>query len=63
MQERHIGIDFTKTRKIFSKKSGLFAQQFNININKAYVQQAKYWDNPVLNTDQNIYVENFSPQQ
>lgn len=33
----------------------LLAQQYNVDISKAYVQQAKYWDNPVLNTDQNIY--------
>lgn len=33
----------------------LLAQQYNIDISTAQVQQAKYWDNPVLNTDQNIY--------
>ena len=33
----------------------LLAQQYNTDISKAMVQQAKYWDNPVLNTDQNIY--------
>src|SRR5882724_7542679 len=42
--------------KIFLEKNlELLSQQFNININQAYVQQARYWDNPVLNTDQNIY--------
>lgn len=33
----------------------LIAQQFNIDINTALVQQSRYLDNPVLNTDQNIY--------
>lgn len=42
--------------KIFLEKNlELLSQQFNININQAYVQQARYWDNPILNTDQNIY--------
>ncbi|MEP7278284.1 MAG: TolC family protein, partial [Bacteroidota bacterium] len=41
---------------IFLQKNlSLLAQQYNIDINKAQVQQAGYWDNPVLNTDQNIY--------
>lgn len=33
----------------------LIAQQYNISINSALVQQSRYLDNPVLNTDQNIY--------
>lgn len=33
----------------------LIAQQYNIDINTALVQQSRYLDNPVLNTDQNIY--------
>ncbi|HEY4148398.1 MAG TPA: TolC family protein [Chitinophagaceae bacterium] len=33
----------------------VLAQHYNVDINKALVQQARYWDNPVLNTDQNIY--------
>ncbi|MBS1599215.1 MAG: TolC family protein [Bacteroidetes bacterium] len=42
--------------KIFLEKNlELLAAQFDININQAYVQQARLWDNPVLNTDQNIY--------
>jgi outer membrane protein, heavy metal efflux system len=41
---------------IFLQKNlSLLAQQYNIDISKAIAQQAKYWDNPVLNTDQNIY--------
>jgi outer membrane protein, heavy metal efflux system len=42
--------------KIFLQKNlELIARKCDVDINKAYVQQAKYWDNPVLNTDQNIY--------
>ena len=42
--------------RIFLQKNlSLLAEQYNIDINKALVEQARYWDNPVLNTDQNIY--------
>src|SRR4030095_15586693 len=45
-----------EAEKIFLQKNlSLLAQQYNIDISKALVQQARYWDNPVLNTDQNIY--------
>lgn len=33
----------------------LLAAHFDIDINKAIVMQSKYWDNPVLSTDQNVY--------
>jgi cobalt-zinc-cadmium efflux system outer membrane protein len=33
----------------------LLAAHFDIDINKAIVMQSKYWDNPVLSTDQNLY--------
>src|SRR5690349_23046906 len=42
--------------KLFLQKNlALLSQQYNIDINQALIQQAKYWDNPVLSTDQNIY--------
>lgn len=45
-----------KAEEIFLQKNlTLLANQYNVDINKALVQQAKVWDNPVLNTDQNIY--------
>ncbi len=45
-----------KAEQIFLQKNiTLLANQYNIDINKALVQQAKVWDNPILNTDQNIY--------
>jgi cobalt-zinc-cadmium efflux system outer membrane protein len=49
-------LSMPESEKIFLEKNlALLAQQYNIDINKALVQQARYWDNPVLNTDQNIY--------
>ncbi|HSC39327.1 MAG TPA: TolC family protein [Chitinophagaceae bacterium] len=33
----------------------LVASQYNIEAGRAQIIQAKLWDNPVLNTDQNIY--------
>lgn len=33
----------------------LLAAKYNIDANKALIEQAKLWDNPVLSTDQNIY--------
>lgn len=38
-----------------AKNLSLIAARYNIDINNAYVQQARYWDNPVINTDQNIW--------
>jgi cobalt-zinc-cadmium efflux system outer membrane protein len=37
------------------KNLTLLANQYNIDVNKALVQQAKAWDNPTLITDQNVY--------
>ena len=33
----------------------LLASKYNIDVNKALIQQAKLWDNPILTIDQNIY--------
>jgi outer membrane protein, heavy metal efflux system len=49
-------LSIPKAEEIFLQKNlSLLSEQYNIDINKALVQQAKVWDNPVLNTDQNIY--------
>ncbi len=49
-------LSLPQAEKIFLEKNlQLLAAQYDIDISKAYVQQARYWDNPVLNTDQNIY--------
>ncbi len=36
----------------------LLASHYNVDANKALIEQAKLWDNPVLVTDQNIYSNN-----
>src|SRR6218665_63833 len=49
-------LSIPKAEEIFLQKNlSLLSAQYNIDINKALVQQAKLWDNLVLNTDQNIY--------
>ncbi len=49
-------LNISKAEDIFIKKNlALLANQYNVDINKALAQQAKVWDNPVLNTDQNIW--------
>jgi len=51
-----VQVTLADAERIFLQKNlSLLAQQYNVDINRAQVQQAKYWDNPVLNTDQNIY--------
>jgi outer membrane protein, heavy metal efflux system len=51
-----VHITLVDAEQIFLQKNlSLLAEKYNIDISKAQVQQAKYWDNPVLNTDQNIY--------
>jgi cobalt-zinc-cadmium efflux system outer membrane protein len=40
----------------FDKNLSLLAQQYHVQADKALIEQAKLWDNPVLNTDQNVYV-------
>jgi cobalt-zinc-cadmium efflux system outer membrane protein len=37
-----------------SRNLSLIAQKYNIDINKALVQQAKYWQNPTLSVAQNL---------
>ena len=45
-----------EAEKLFLQKNlALISQQYNVDINKAFVQQVRYWDNPVLLTDQNLY--------
>jgi cobalt-zinc-cadmium efflux system outer membrane protein len=45
-----------EAEKIFLQKNlSLLAAKYNIDANKALIEQAKLWDNPILATDQNIY--------
>lgn len=51
-----VRVSLAEAERIFLQKNlSLLAEKFNIDISKAQVEQARYWDNPVLNTDQNIY--------
>lgn len=51
-----VQLSFPEAEKIFLQNNlSLLAGKYNVDINKALVQQAKLWDNPVLTTDQNIY--------
>ena len=51
-----VRVTLADAEHIFLQKNlSLLAQQYNVDISKALVQQARYWDNPVLNTDQNVY--------
>lgn len=51
-----LSLSLPEAEKIFLQKNlSLLVQQYNVDINKALVQQARYWDNPVLSTDQNLY--------
>lgn len=49
-------VSFREAEKIFLQNNlSLLAGKYNIDANKALIQQAKLWDNPILTTDQNIY--------
>jgi outer membrane protein, heavy metal efflux system len=49
-------LSFAAAEKIFLQNNlSLLAAKYSIDVNKALIQQAKLWDNPVLTTDQNIY--------
>jgi len=44
-------------QQFVQKNLTLLAGHYNVEVSKALIQQAKLWDNPVLNTDQNIYAD------
>lgn len=51
-----VQLPFPAAEKIFLQNNlSLLAGKYNIDVNKALIQQAKLWDNPVLSTDQNLY--------
>lgn len=51
-----IKLSLPAAEKIFLQKNlSLLAAKYNIDANQALIQQAKLWDNPVLNTDQDMY--------
>ena len=53
-------LNIPAAEKIFLQKNlSLIAARYNVDINTALAEQAKLWDNPILNTDQNIYDGSF----
>ncbi|WP_018612375.1 TolC family protein [Segetibacter koreensis] len=44
-------------QQFLQKNLTLLAGHYNVNANRALIDQAKVWDNPVLITDQNIYAD------
>ncbi|WP_169749125.1 TolC family protein [Flavihumibacter petaseus] len=55
-QRDTLRLSIPEAEKIFLQHNlQLLAAQYNIDANKALIQQAKLWDNPILVTDQNIY--------
>jgi cobalt-zinc-cadmium efflux system outer membrane protein len=51
-----LSLRFPEAEKIFLQNNlALLSARYDIDINKAYKQQARYWDNPYLSTDQNLY--------
>jgi outer membrane protein, heavy metal efflux system len=55
-----IHLSVSRAENIFLQKNlSLIAAHYDIDADKALISQAKLWDNPVLNTDQNIYDGHF----
>lgn len=51
-------IHLTQLESIFlSRNLTLLAGHYNVDAQKAYAEQAKLWDNPVLVIDQNVYAD------
>ncbi len=49
-------LDFRQAEKMFLDNNLLLlAEHYNIQSSQALVEQARKWDNPILNTDQNVY--------
>ena len=53
-----VTLKLDEAEKIFLDSNlTLLAAHYNVDASKAYIQQAKLWDNPILTTDQNIYAD------
>lgn len=53
----HLSLQQAETM-FLSNNLSLLAARYNVDANKALIEQARLWDNPVLVTDQNIYAGN-----
>ena len=45
-------------KRFLDSNLSLLAAHYNVDANKAFIEQAKLWPNPILSTDQNIYSNN-----
>lgn len=51
-------LSLQQTEKVFLDSNlSIMAAHYNVDAARALVQQAKYWDNPILVTDQNVYAD------
>lgn len=58
-QSDTLRVSLHQTEKIFLDSNLLLiAAGYNVDANKALIEQAKVWDNPTLVTDQNVYTNN-----
>src|SRR2546423_1526318 len=49
-------LNIQEAEATFLKRNlSLIAKHYDIDISRAFALQARYWDNPILNTDQNLY--------
>ncbi len=56
-----IKLDVKQAEKLFLDNNLLLlAEHYNIQSSQALVEQARKWDNPLLNTDQNVYSKSTS---
>lgn len=53
----HLKLEEAESR-FLSQNLQLLAQHYGVRADSALIRQAKLWDNPTLNIDQNVYVEN-----
>ncbi|MEP6949761.1 MAG: TolC family protein [Ginsengibacter sp.] len=55
-QNDTVKISVAEGEKIFLQNNlSILAAKYNIDANRALIRQARFWDNPVISTDQNIY--------
>jgi cobalt-zinc-cadmium efflux system outer membrane protein len=58
-QQDTLHLSLLQTEKIFLDSNLLLiASGYNVDANKALIEQARVWDNPTLITDQNVYTNN-----
>ncbi len=51
-----LSLDLRQAEKLFLERNlSLVAAKYDIDINRAFTQQAKYWDNPTLYISTNVY--------